>query len=354
MPRGKAAQKATNEPNKQTNEKATEKNQNENTVNGEELTMSQLTDMIKKHAAEIFEEKKKELKEEMKEEMEEEMEYRLITQFGELEEMIDEAKEEVQKSVNKVKTQIDKLSKNVQQIQSQSAPSGNNETFKQQLQSAIEGLDNVKAESRKLKKRLEKVEFDTCSRIPKNIQVLTNKFDEFEQQQNENNVQIVGLPDSESGEEDKDKIVKIARDTFGMDLKISDIEKTYRMGKKREDAVKARDTIVKFKEKTTRDKFYENRKQLVINENPNENIYVNDHLTSHRQHLLYVARKLYKAKKIKAAWSQGGNILIRKIENGPVIPVHCHDDLSEIQQPDEDGGEFSADGSDNDLASDMD
>ncbi len=61
-----------------------------------------------------------------------------------------------------------------------------------------------------------------------------------------------------------------------------------------------------------------------------------------------------KAKKIKAAWSQGGNILIRKIEDGPVIPVHCHDDLREIQQSDEDGDEFSVDGSDNDLDSDMD
>ena len=352
MPRGKQASKVpTNDANKQTNSQGKPKEiaKNENSVNGEELTMGQLIDMINKQAAEMYEKKKQELREELKEEMEEEMEYRLISQFGELEEMIDNAKEEVQKSVNKVKSQVEKLSKDIQQVQTHSGVKSHNESIQQELKSAVEGLENVKAESRRFRKRLEKVEFTTCSKIPQDIERLTSKFDEFEQQQDDTNVQVVGLPESANQDEDKDKIVKIARETFGMNLKITDIEKTYRLGRKREDTDKRRDIIVKFKKKTTRDTFYENRKLSMTNGDPKENIYVNDHLTQHRQHLLYVARKLYKAKKIQAAWSQGGNVLIRKLEDGPVISVRTHGDLAEIQQSEEEGGQPSNQDSDSDL-----
>ena len=356
MPRGKQAQKAPTKDttNKQTSsqENPKENAQNDNTVNGEELTMTQLKGMINNLAAEMFDKKKKELKEELKEEMEEEMEYRLISQFGELEEMIDDAKEEVQKSVNKVKSQVEKLNKDIQRVQSTGSAS-QNETINQGLKSAVEELENLKLESRRLKRRVEKIEFTTCSKIPKDIRGLATKFDAFEQQQFDKNVQIVNLPESGDQDDDKHKILKIARDTFGMNLKITDIENSYRMGKKREDNAKVRDIIVKFKKKTTRDKFYENRKLAMTNEDPRHNIYVNDHLTQNWQHLLYVARKLYKAKKIQAAWSQGGNILIRKIENGPVIQIHSHEDLAGLQQTEDDQLRIHID-SDLDLSSDND
>ncbi len=262
------------------------------------------------------------------EEIEDEMQYRLLNQFGELEEMIDNVKEEMEKSTSKLKSQVEKLNKEIQS----KVVSASNESLKQSLKSAVEGLENANAETRKLKRRLEKVEFNVASKIKKDIRELESKFDDFEQCQNDKNIQIVGLPESDEENNDKDKIVKIARDKFGMHLKITDIEETYRMGRKSDNRVKGRDLIVKFKKKTTRNEFYENRKKTMSNEDQNQNIYVNDHLTKHRQHLLYISRKLYKAKKVQAAWSQGGNILIRKIENGPVVQIHSHDDLAEIQQ----------------------
>ena len=60
------------------------------------------------------------------------------------------------------------------------------------------------------------------------------------------------------------------------------------------------------------------------------NIYLNDRLTEHRQNVLYAARKLVKAQKIFAAWSQSGNILIRKTENSRIIQVEDHDNLRKI------------------------
>ena len=305
----------------------------ENTVNGEELTMSQLHEMINDLASKMFEKKKKELKEEIEAEMEDEIQYRLLNQFGELEEMIDNVKEETEKSVNKVKSQIEKCNKDIQN--QRGLTSNEASSLRQELQSAVKGLEKVTAESQKLKRRIEKVEFITSGKIKTEIKTLEAKFDEFEQQQYNQNVQIVGLQETDEPDidSDRDRIVKIATETLGISLKKTDIEETYRMGKRREG--KRRDIIVKFKKKPIRDKFHENRKMSATHDDPKDNVYINDHLTKHRQHLLYVARKLYKAKKIQAAWTQGGNVLIRKVENGPVTPITKHEDLEEFRNEDE-------------------
>ncbi len=333
MPRGKQAQKPpSSDANRQSKTQ-------DNTVNGEELTMMQLHEMINDLAAKMFEKKKKELKEEIEAEMEDEIQYRLLNQFGELEEMIDNVKEEAEKAVNKLKSQIEKCNKAIQNHSGQMS----DEVLKQQLKSAVKGIEDVATESKKLKRRIEKMEFKTSSIIPKDITELSTKFDEFEQMQYGKNVQIVGLAETENEDEDKQKIVKIARDTFGMNLKLADIETTHRMGKRKQDSTKHRDVIVKFTKKSTRDKFYEKRKLTITNDDPKLNIYVNDHLTQRRQHLLYVARKLYKAKKVHAAWSQAGNILVRKIEDGPVTQINSHDDLAEFQQREDEGDSLQND-----------
>ena len=80
MPRGKQTQKPpSSDANKQP--KTTDKSQRDNTVNGEELTMTQLHEMINDLAAKMFEKKKKELKEHIEAEMEDEIQYRLLNQF---------------------------------------------------------------------------------------------------------------------------------------------------------------------------------------------------------------------------------------------------------------------------------
>ena len=59
-------------------------------------------------------------------------------------------------------------------------------------------------------------------------------------------------------------------------------------------------------------------------------IYINDHLTKHRQSVLYSCRQQVRRKKLFAAWSQGGNILVRREENGTIIQVFDHEDLREL------------------------
>ncbi len=90
---------------------------------------------------------------------------------------------------------------------------------------------------------------------------------------------------------------------------------------------KTRNIILNFKDRETRQKIYNERKKLVINGNPKKSVYLNDSLTKHRQELLYAALQLVKQKRLYAAWSQAGNILVRKSEDSNIIQVHNHGDL---------------------------
>ncbi len=102
-----------------------------------------------------------------------------------------------------------------------------------------------------------------------------------------------------------------------------------RLGKQNEK--KTRNIILKFKDKETRQKVYNERKKLVIHGNPRNSVYVNDALTQHRQELLYAARQLVKQKHLYAAWSQSGNILVRKSEDSNIIQVRDHSDLTMLK-----------------------
>ncbi len=281
-----------------------------------------MKNMITNLANDLCEKKIKELKEELKEDMEEEVKWSLIAHFGEIEELTEEMKEDVHKKNAKITSQF--------------------ETFKKEMQSSKEHslvqpeVKNLKVEIEKLQesqknqqRRIERLELENCQKSTE-IRKLKAKLDDVEQHGISNDVQIVGLSENSTSEDDVEALVQLGKQKCGMDLKASDIEHTYRLGKPREQ--KPRDIIVRFCKKSTREKFCRNRKSIVNQGDPAKNIYVNDHLTEHRRHLLYAARHLYKSGKISAAWSQGGNVLIRKYEGGNPIQIHDHEDLAEAKQ----------------------
>ncbi len=86
----------------------------------------------------------------------------------------------------------------------------------------------------------------------------------------------------------------------------------HRLGKKKAD--KVRNVVIKLKDKEMRDNIYNQRKKLIKPGNLSCSVYFNDSLTLHRQQLSFAARKLVKARKIYAAWSQQGNGLVNKTE----------------------------------------
>ncbi len=152
------------------------------------------------------------------------------------------------------------------------------------------------------------------------------KMDSFEQGQHKSSIQIVGLPENE---DDAKAIVKLSKDKLGVKLKSNEIAKVTRLGKLQKTG-RPRNIVVRFTNESTRNLVYKERKKLITNKDPQRNVYLNDRLTEHRQNVLYSARKLVKARKIFAAWSQGGNILVRKNEKSNIIQVDDHENLREI------------------------
>ncbi len=145
------------------------------------------------------------------------------------------------------------------------------------------------------------------------------------QVQYQSSVQIVGFPENDN---DIKAVVKLAKDKCNVKLKSTDIKCT-RMGKPKKSEM-PRNLIVEFKDQATRNQVYEQRKKLLTNSNPKRNVYINDKLTDHRQHVLYGARKYVKSKRLFAAWSQGGNILARKTERSKITQIHNHNELRKL------------------------
>ncbi len=274
--------------------------------NGAELTMGQLQDMIKSLAKEVYEKKY----EDLKTDLEEEVEWRVTAQCEEIEETVETLKDEL-------KTMKQELT-----------------NTKQELNTIKKERETLKEENSKLKRCVERCEYKLSCIKRKQLKDLKIKIDEVEQKTLERDVQIVGipeLPEDLNGSEDDEMqlIVKLADEKMGITLKTSNIEKIHRLGKRRTE--KDRDLVVRFKSNTMRNKFYKKRKQTSNNLDQRKNVYINDCLTEYRRNLFYSARQLVKRKIVFAAWSQQGNILIRKNEDDPPIHVHSHDHLAELQ-----------------------
>ena len=61
-----------------------------------------------------------------------------------------------------------------------------------------------------------------------------------------------------------------------------------------------------------------------------QNTYINDHLTDFRKGLFYRARQLVKHKKLYMTWTQKGNVLVRREEDGKITQVNCYSDLKSL------------------------
>ncbi len=202
----------------------------------------------------------------------------------------------------------------------------------QAVQSSAEEMEFLKLDNIKKQKRIERLEYENAKRQSE-IHSLKMQLDDTQQKDLEQCIQIVGLPEASSDKEDAKELSKLAKTKLGVKFKPSDIIQMYRLGKKKDD--KVRNAVIKFKDKETREKIYSQRKRLIKPGEPSSSVYLNDSLTLHRQQLLFAARKLVKTKRLYAAWSQQGNILVKKQENSKIIQVHDHNDIVKVKLSDE-------------------
>ncbi len=323
MPRGKQNQPDNNKSTKQKVQTSTEsgksgqaqptssvKGWSDPKFNESSLTMGQLQDMIKTLAQQLYDKKY----EDLKNDMEEEVEWRVTAQC-----------EEIEETVDNLKTELDTIKKET-------------ETLKKELNTIKMEGDAMKEENRKLRRCVERCEYKLSCIKTKQVKDLKIKVDDIEQKCLERDVQIIGapeLPGEFDGDEEKEMqmIVKLAKEKMNITIKKDNIEKIHRLGKR--NVEKSRDLVVRFRNNITRNQFYRKRKETSNNADPQRNIYINDHLTEYRRNLFYTARQLVKRKKVFAAWSQQGNILIRKTEGDQVIQLRSHEHLAELQLLDE-------------------
>ncbi len=212
--------------------------------------------------------------------------------------------EEVQKCTTKINDQLKQALDMIEELKSE--------------------VDTLKLENTKKQRHIDRLEHENSKRHSENHD-LKLQLDRFEQDKYEQCIQVVGLEESNDEKDDIKQLVKVVNKKTGVKIKSSDITELNRMGKK--NINKARNIIVKLKDKPLREKLYEERKKLITPGNPAKSVYINDCLTKHRQQLLYTARQLVKRKKLFAAWSQHGNILVRKEEDSEIIHIKDNGDL---------------------------
>ncbi len=200
------------------------------------------------------------------------------------------------------------------------------------VQAISDKIETLQSADLKNRRKVEQLQYDNAD-IRSKVRDADIKADAIQQQQYQNNIQIVGMPETKDTDEVK-QLIKLGKDKMGIKLKTSDIKEVTRLGKN--DSSTPRKVIVRFQNKTAKEKFCEHKKKLTPHKDPKKNIYLNDHLTKHRQNLLYAGRQLVKSRKLFAAWSQNGNVLIRKTESSKITQVSDHSDLMKIKEDDSD------------------
>ncbi len=257
----------------------------------------------------------------LKTEIEDECEYQVYIQSVEIEQTFEKFKKELKRKGETV--EYKKLIKE----QCSESLKCCNETLREEMKSRDGQINDMKKENMKLKRSLEKMKFHLSCKEAE-IEDLKLKLDQVEQNQYERNVRIVGFPEEEAGSSDLNNIQKMAKTAFDMSVEETDIAETYRLGKLSSNK-KTRDLIVKFKKKSMRDQFFNSRKKLMLSEQ-RRNIFINDQLTDYRANTFFAARKLVKAQKLHSAWTQRGNILVRKEESDKPTHIRSHKELAEF------------------------
>ena len=162
------------------------------------------------------------------------------------------------------------------------------------------------------------------NRLNYNLEALDQKLDAQEQYSRRNCVRLFGCPEK-SGENTYITVLKVASEHLHMDLKLEDIERSHRVGKRKEhpDRQNPRGIIVKFKSYRKRQEFISKRRQL-----KGQKISIVEDLTSRNQKLLNETRTNIKVDK---AWSKDGRIYaLLKGNNNQTKLIHNSEDLKKL------------------------
>ena len=189
--------------------------------------------------------------------------------------------------------------------------------------------------AQKLNVRLENMERVTAALTTKirtleeKVETLEVEADRREQYTRRPNLRISGIPET-TNEVTNDLVITTIKKMGIENLGASDLERSHRIGQKTDnrDRPHRRTIIVRFRSEAVRDDVYRSRTKLK-NHNQHhrdEQVYINEDLTSKRAALAYKARSLKKENKINDCWTYTGRVLV-KTNTGMIKEIHSAKDL---------------------------
>ena len=164
--------------------------------------------------------------------------------------------------------------------------------------------------------------------LEERVKAIEEHADRNEQYTRRSNLLFSGIPEA-GPNEDTDKMIL---DVINMDmtppLRTVNIERSHRLGKKRED--RDRPIIVRFGSDRMRDRVIRSRSKLKADRRDARPIYVNEDLTAYRAKLSFDARKLKKKGRVADTWTFNGKIVVKDNRNN-ICEIESADDLVRFQ-----------------------
>lgn len=167
-----------------------------------------------------------------------------------------------------------------------------------------------------------------------NVQLseLENRMNEFDQYSRNKNLEIKGVEEMPN-ENLRVTIAKLANKIGAASVSEKDIDVVHRINNRNNR--EPRDIIVQFKDRESRDKIMERRREKVTsnevtNGKTEKVIYVNDHLTAYNKKLLWETKSRCREIHFKFIWTKDGKIFVRKDENERAYRIRSEDDIKTL------------------------
>lgn len=164
------------------------------------------------------------------------------------------------------------------------------------------------------------------------VKLLESSMDDLEQYTRNKNVQIDGIPPKQ--DENLRDIVMNIGNKIQVDIKREDIDAIHRIPTR---STKTPEPIVvQFLTRQMRESVVQKAREVKVHtkdlgfNEESKQIYVNEHLTRKKKHILFEARRLKYEKNYKYLWTKSGKIFIRKEDRSPIINLNSIDDLHKI------------------------
>lgn len=146
--------------------------------------------------------------------------------------------------------------------------------------------------------------------LEQRVERLEEEMEEIQQYSRRTCLKVCGVEENDKEDTD-DLIIQLAED-MNVTIDKSDIGRSHRVSNRgpQKGSNKPRDIVVRFLAYNTRRKFMKNKK-LLRKRPEKKDVFINEHLTKQRAEVLFHARKLRRAYKVKDCWSYDGRICLK-------------------------------------------